>query len=499
MPLRVRVQELVPDYRIGTLQLSDQQQGSRGTGGSGAGAGAGNEMEMEIDPLGAVYSAFPSERFDGTGLEAFRFQWAASDWLLRRDPLTGKQRPPTEEELWHVHRAKSHVSPLDYDRDWLHVAEPSVYAEDMLLKEALLTSSQSRPLCYVTTPESQQAEQEVLDDVIEWCCRRYPDRFSCSSCGSSPGTTSTVSTHTAGYERTFVVSDYADEPLRLAGMLVQEDFYLLVEDDVDQTTTPSGMDYHRPSIPGYDQQRHEEDHPTGKHHVFTASASCFSIDAVDKHMRPMSSIHAPYVPGWDLQLQKHMNRLFTHMTPDAPVYRHNFNFTYKDAHTGALLHENPWSPVALPHLIEQAEAEGLERANTKAAAKKTGKEIRKRRLEEEGASFVEEELELLCEYQTLRRMRTASNFILFTVRTYINPFANLLQAPAAAQAMAAAIRRKHRGRLHNRGVGTEGQLRGLLEFLDTTTAAAGLETGLGDGVLPAEPVRVRPIDVQLLS
>ena len=98
-------------------------------------------------------------------------------------------------------------------------------------------------------------------------------------------------------------------------------------------------------------------------------------------------------------------------------------------------------------------------------------------------------LELLCEYQTLRHMRTASNFILFTVRTYINPFANLLQAPAAAQAMAAAIRRKHRGRLHNRGVGTEGQLRGLLEFLDTTTAAAGLETGLGDGVLPAEPVR----------
>eukprot|EP01046_Picozoa_sp_COSAG06_P006259 COSAG06_NODE_292_length_18211_cov_36.536937_5_plen_297_part_00 len=221
------------------------------------------------------------------------------------------------------------------------------------------------------------------------------------------------------------------------------------------------------------------------------------LDAVDKHLRPMSSIHAPYVPGWDLQLQKHMNRLFTHMAPDDPVYRHNFNFTYKDAHTAALLHENPWSPVALPHLIEQAEAEGLERASTKAAAKKTGKEIRKCRLEEEGGSFVEEELELLCEYQTLRHMRTASNFILFTVRTYINPFANLLQAPAAAQAMAAAIRRKHRGRLHNRGVGTEAQLRGLLEFLDTTTAAAGLETGLGDGVLPAEPVRVRPIDVQL--
>ena len=101
----------------------------------------------DIDPLGGVGSPFPSERFDGTGLEvrdlpggcsdvvdqpyyhqpgrsvqvstflrcvfyhldaivccatvcsveqAFRFQWAASDWLLRRDPLTGHQQPATK-------------------------------------------------------------------------------------------------------------------------------------------------------------------------------------------------------------------------------------------------------------------------------------------------------------------------------------------------------------------------------------------------------------------
>ena len=42
-----------------------------------------------------------------------------------------------------------------------------------------------------------------------------------------------------------------------------------------------------------------------------------------------------------MQLQKHMNRLFTNMTADKPVYRHNFNFTFKGAHTAALLHENP--------------------------------------------------------------------------------------------------------------------------------------------------------------
>ena len=103
------------------------------------------------------------------------------------------------------------------------------------------------------------------------------------------------------------------------------------------------------------------------------------------------------------------------------------------------------------------------------------------RLESEGATFVEEELDFLCEYQTLRRMRK-SDFILFTVRTYIDPFSNLKEAPAAAQATAAAIRRKHRGRLHNRGVGTDGQLRALLQFLDGIATAAGLEPGLA-GIL----------------
>ena len=64
-----------------------------------------------------------------------------------------------------------------------------------------------------------------------------------------------------------------------------------------------------------------------------------------------------------------------------------------------------------------------------------------------------------------------------------------LWSVAAAQALAGAIRRKHRGRLHNRGVGEEAQLRAILSYLDETTRTAGLETGLGDGILPEEPVR----------
>ena len=171
-----------------------------------------------------------------------------------------------------------------------------------------------------------------------------------------------------------------------------------------------------------------------------------------------------------------MNRMFTHMTPEEPIYRHNFNFTFNGGHTANLLHANPWSPVALPR-IEEAAA-------SKPESKRLGNATRKSRLENEGAQLVSDELEFLCEYQTLRRM-PKTDFILFTVRTEISPFSNLKAAPAAAQATAAAIRRKHRGRLHNRGVGTEGQLRALLQFLDGVATAAGLEPGLA-GVV-AEP------------
>ena len=51
---------------------------------------------------------------------------------------------------------------------------------------------------------------------------------------------------------------------------------------------------------------------------------------------------------------------------------------------------------------------------------------------------------LIARYQTLSRL-PSSGHILFTVRTYVDPLAGLEQAPAAAQALAAAARRKYKG------------------------------------------------------
>ena len=103
-----------------------------------------------------------------------------------------------------------------------------------------------------------------------------------------------------------------------------------------------------------------------------------------------------------------------------------------------------------------------------------------------------EELELLAEYQTLRRM-PRSNFVLFTVRTIISEFGALAGYPVAAQSMAAAIRRKHRGRLHNRGVGSVSSLRAILRYLDSVTQEAGLEPGL-EGLVAEPWERLSPED-----
>ena len=57
-----------------------------------------------------------------------------------------------------------------------------------------------------------------------------------------------------GDESWIVVDEFAAEPLRLCGMLVQEDLYLLQEDDVNTPTPPAVL-----------TEYHAEDHPSVRH------------------------------------------------------------------------------------------------------------------------------------------------------------------------------------------------------------------------------------------
>lgn len=87
------------------------------------------------------------------------------------------------------------------------------------MKHILLTEAAHHT--YVTDPAAKAAEAEVLEMIIEFVLRRYPTRFRMLDGGSA------IATLSEGYEHTFVLADWEEEPLKLAGMLVQEDMYLL--------------------------------------------------------------------------------------------------------------------------------------------------------------------------------------------------------------------------------------------------------------------------------
>jgi hypothetical protein len=48
--------------------------------------------------------------------------------------------------------------------------------------------------------------------------------------------------------------------------------------------------------------------------------------AAEKHMKDMSVIHNANVPGWQLQLQQAMNKVFAAMESNSSWYRHNWLF-----------------------------------------------------------------------------------------------------------------------------------------------------------------------------
>jgi hypothetical protein len=101
-----------------------------------------------------------------------------------------------------------------------------------------------------------------------------------------------------------------------------------------------------------------------------------------------------------------------------------------------------------------------------------------------GKAVVGKEVALHIEFQTLRRMRS-SNYILFTVRSYANKMEDVARYPAAAQALAGAIRRKYKAGWIARGFADEVPTRAMLDFLDDAAAAGGLGPGLAGQL--AEP------------
>ena len=93
-----------------------------------------------------------------------------------------------------------------------------------------------------------------------------------------------------------------------------------------------------------------------------------------------------------------------------------------------------------------------------------------RRLDRDG---VGEALFVKTEYQTLRRLRQHADYVLFTVRTHVEPMRAFEAKPEAAVNLAANVRRAvQREFRHYKGLGDERIVERTLAFLDACASSS---------------------------
>jgi len=174
---------------------------------------------------------------------------------------------------------------------------------------------------------------------------------------------------------------------------------------------------------------HERSTPQGgTEHLFVAGVVMESFDPVAKHMQPMMKLHEP-VPGYAADLHESMGRVFS--TLRKPVWRANF---------------------------AMAEWRGGEEAEM---------EMR--------PEAIVSRLYLKVEYETLRRLPQNSEYLVFTIRPYMDPLPAWSRTPLACRSLAREIRRLPEGVLDYKGLGEPQVRSATLAFFDAVCAASGVD------------------------
>ena len=245
--------------------------------------------------------------------------------------------------------------------------------------------------------DSIDAEAEVLSTLLEHLEAHCPGQYKVSRTPGGGEVEAVTETVTG---REFRVRDYADCPLKLCGLLVQEDFILL-----------------SPAADGAPPPR------------FVAGCATFSFMEIGlrgekSHMRPGESvplIHTP-VPGFNGHggVGPKVARILEQLAPESPQYRSN------------------WILVA---------EEGLDPMRFDLSPGGRG----------EAAAYLDvngvmpEDLHLRVELQSVRRL-PQSRHILFTIHCYSDPLPSLAELPRGAAVLRKALLDLDQSRRANRGM-----------------------------------------------
>jgi len=249
--------------------------------------------------------------------------------------------------------------PLD-PKDWI---EPDEYlVSDLAEKERLL--AERHPEVFIALPEAMPGSKEVLELLVEHLPTHFPDLY---------GRQGDWFYHRAS-QRTWDLARSTLHPLDLAGRLVQEDLCLM------QVEPDSG------------------------HYRLVGASVCFPTRwrLADKIGATVGLIHAP-VPSYEAQLSSTMDRFFTRLKTERPVWRMNWSIV-------------DYAALFLP--------------------KGHGRKEHDHAITPNNAG---DKLWVRMERQTLCRLPRSQD-VLFTIRIYVHPLHALAARPERAAALAAAIR-----------------------------------------------------------
>mgnify|MGYP001285151139 FL=1 len=170
--------------------------------------------------------------------------------------------------------------------DWIEIGPDR--EEQLAERERLLRERRDEVLAVL--PEAEEACAELLEHLVAFLPRRFPDLYRRSGSRLASLTT----------EESWTVAPPEAHPLVIAGHLVQEDFCLMQKDLAEEEGA----------------------------YRLTAAVLCFPGRwlLADKIGQPMLAIHDP-VPAYAEKLGRPVDRFLNILKPDKPVWRVNWSLT----------------------------------------------------------------------------------------------------------------------------------------------------------------------------
>jgi hypothetical protein len=291
--------------------------------------------------------------------------------------------------------------------------------EELALRRTALGGDNRENFLQASDQTTYAAQEELAELMTTHLTHAYPSYYKNERKGAVSLRTEYMSDALA-----FNMSDF-ETPLEFVSSLIQEDVVLMRHDNVSDS------------------------------YRMVAACVCFSFGDIAKRVgeqRDMEAIHRN-VHGFKKDLQRPVDRVMKTIKATAPIWRVNWSLS--------------WSPDLLVtssrYPVGDVESATSSKNDVSEADLVT-------RLEENG---VGETLFLKAEYQTLRRLPINNDYIVFTVRSFIDPMSSIKHQPKVASELASNIRSiAHIDFAKYKGLQNEALRECVLKHLDSIAQAS---------------------------